>query len=892
MLNINIKEIAGNSQQENPDTAPFQWVCNDQSIYKVKPRFVQLQFGENAVESKYNVVPEDADPITVKEMFGDEVVVDHVPFNKFHIVERFLLHNIPVRVGEKKEQAINWLIDNYFKAEIEDKPTMLDKLSHLVAHERSPIKREEFINVLSKAGGFTKKVIRQQIEEHQSYIDNVGGKNSSIPDNVNSEEFHKFGFYEDTREEEFGIHFDGERHLHCTNFLIEPLFHVFSQEDNKRLVKIRNQWEEKVIEMASSDMISLDRFMGTIYEKGNFLFFGSKIHLLKILNKIGYEFPKCYELKTLGWQPEGFFAYYNSIYNGKLENYNEYGIVEHKSKKYYSPSISKITEELRDGENPYENDRYLQYTPAPVEWEHWMKLFTQVYGNQKGMLGIGFIFMSLFKDIVFKLENTFPFLYAYGQVQSGKSSYGDSISNCFFNDMKPFNLNQGTDFAFFNRLGRFRNCPVVLNEFDEEMINPTWFRAIKGAYDGQGRERGRGGKGNKTETQAINCSILLLGQYLSTKDDGSVLSRSIIVEFQQTANRSDKQTELHAKLKQLEKEGLGGIITEVMKYRDIVDKKYQSEFGENLKTLKMALNAESLGFKERIIRNYCALFTIVKILYDEMRFPFMIVDMEKFIIHEVARLSQLLDESNALADFWNTLVYMVDNKQLEEGFHYKIECLQEIKINVGRDKSERKQFAKPKKLLFLRLNSIHKLYAEAHRRQTGKNGLNQKTIEMYINSEKAFIGNNPSSQFKSRDNRVSNTSSFVFDYDKLAIDMEREVQEEKEITTLEKQIVTNAVVKSYNNGKPILIISLVQMVEEIKSGITIQKELWTRCESSEIERVSEFKTGTRVNATGELIIKNNPDGAQWRTLAATKIEIVDIVENVDEINNLQDELPF
>jgi hypothetical protein len=891
MLDINIKDLA-NSQGENPDTVQFPWKCNDKSIYKVKPRFAFLTWDNMDVETKYNVINEEANWKEVKEIFADEIIVDSIPTNKFHIVERLLLSNIPVRVGEEhKTQCISWLIENYYKSDIEDKPTMLDKLTHIIAHERSPIKREEYINTLSKIGGLTKKVVRQQIEEHQTYIDGYTDKSTNAPETVNAEELLRFGFYDDDRDETFGIHFEGERHLHCTNFLINPLFHVFSQEDNKRLVKIRNQWEEKVIEMASSDMISLDKFMGTIYEKGNFLFFGSKIHLLKILNKIGNEFPKCYELRTLGWQPEGFFAYYNNIYNGQLESFNEYGIVEHKNKNYYSPSISKITEELREGENPYENDKYLQYNPAPIEWEQWMKLFRDVYGDEKAMLGISYILITLFKDVIFKLENTFPFLYAYGQVQSGKSSYGDSISNVFFNDMKPFNLNQGTDFAFFNRLGRFRNCPVVLNEFDEETINPTWFRALKGAYDGQGRERGRGGKGNKTETQAINCSLILLGQYLSTKDDGSVLSRSIIVEFQQTANRTDKQTELHAKLKALEKEGLGGIITEVMKYRGTLEKNYSQSFGENLKMLKLRLNSQGIAFKERIVRNYCSLYTTVKILYSEMRFPFLLQDMEYFVINEVARLSQLLDDSNALSEFWNTLVYLLDNKQLEEGFHYKIEAIQEIKINAGRKESERKQFKEPKKLLFLRLNSIHKLYAESHRRQTGKNGLNQKTIEMYMASEKAFIGNNPSSQFKSKDGRVSNTSSFVFDYDVLNIDLEREVQEEKSTVELKNQIVTKAEVKSYNNNRPLLIISIVELADEYKGGVKISKEIRTRVESTEITRASEFRTGTRIDIKGELKIKYNPDGGEFRNLIASDIKVIEPAE-LTESNNETDELPF
>jgi len=126
-----------------------------------------------------------------------------------------------------------------------------------------------------------------------------------------------------------------------SNFIMQPLMHVYSKSDNKRIISIDNGIKKSILDMPSRSLISLEQFCSACYDEGNYMFYGTKQHLMKILNTINDKFPQCYELKTLGWQPEGFFAWSNAVYLPKddvLEEFNDLGITTIDDTNYFSPS--------------------------------------------------------------------------------------------------------------------------------------------------------------------------------------------------------------------------------------------------------------------------------------------------------------------------------------------------------------------------------------------------------------------------------------------------------------------------------------------------------------------------------------------------------------------------
>lgn len=387
------------------------------------------------------------------------------------------------------------------------------------------------------------------------------------------------------------------------------------------------------------------------------------------------------------------------------------------------------------------------------------------YGTP-GWIGSVFAMMTLFRDIVFKTDNNCPLLYAYGEAQSGKSKYAESISNLFFDEMPAFNLNQGTDVAFWNRLMRFKNCPALFNEFDENAIKEEWFRALKAIYDGEGRERGTIKKG-RSETQKVNCTVILMGQYMSTKDDNSVLSRTIPIQFRKQNERSAEVNKAYDALKDAEKAGLNGILVELLQHREHIKKYYADTFGTCKKYLTQALRKKDVLGETRIVGNYSHLLAMAKLMGPLVGEAVPYDDFFEHCLSEVMKLSTIMSESNTLSDFWRTVERLMDTGVIELGFDLKIEQgVTTVKKQINRDKVEDHLLEEPSDVLYIRLSNIHTPYMQLKRSATGKSGINQQTIETYMKDQPYWIGMCKSTQFKSKKmNKKVNTSCIMLKYD-------------------------------------------------------------------------------------------------------------------------------
>lgn len=607
-----------------------------------------------------------------------------------------------------------------------------------------------------------------------------------LPQGVDAKFVLEYGFYEHVDGARTGYYFrTGEKSFAAkSNFVMTPLMHLMSKSDNKRIIRINNGFKTATLDLPSRNMISSDQFGASVYEAGNFLFYGSKFDLMKILNAVNDQFPPAYELKTLGWQPEGFFAFANALYKPgtpHVDRYDDVGIADVGGTNYFSPSASEIYRDQRQDDDEYENDRYLKYSETAVTFDQWADMLYQVYPDH-AMIGIAFVLIGLFKDIIFKVDNNCPLLSAYGEKGSGKSKFAESITALFLHNLQPFNLNHGTDFAFFNRLSRFRNCVTWFDEFDDQAIKEDRFQSIKGAYDGAGRERGKGTNKNKTEIARINSALLLTGQYLSTRDDNAALSRCLVCAFRPNDTRTPEQIQRYETLKHAEKSGLGGLLIPLLQHRPEFEKQYLTSFATTFSELRQTITDSGNQYKERVLRNYAAALTCLRFFGEKFRLPFTFQQAGEICREEVIRLSRLMAESDSLADFWNTLVYLLDTGEISEGLHFRIISADSINL-AGAQGDFVKKLPAFRKLLLLRLTTVHKLYLEAHRKQTGKTGINLQSLELYIGSAKAFLGKSRSQRFTNEQGSSTTTSCYVFDYEDLGAALEREAPEVDQPTT-------------------------------------------------------------------------------------------------------------
>lgn len=654
-----------------------------------------------------------------------------------------------------------------------------DELMHDLANMLSFLVKDtmivEYCKIIGNNCGinikeFRREAMRQKEDREQLSINE---DDVPIPKGVNREEFEKHGFYE-MSDAKAGYYFwagGKEKFTQVSNFVIKPLFHVYSKMDNKRLVEITNGKYNSVLDLPSKALVGIQMFRELMYQEGNFRFDGNSMQLNKIIAKISELFPRCEELKTLGWQNEGFFAFSDGIFNGTWIPVNKHGVVINKEKHFFLPAFSSIYSDTREEDDLYENDRWFKYKSAPKNnFDAWSMLMMRAYGNQKGMFAIAYLVASLFRDMIYSKYKIFPHLFLFGEKGSGKSQVGWSLSNIFWSGQPGFNLTAGTNVGFFRKLARARNSVTWFDEYND-YIDTKRFQALKSAYDGIGHEKGVMSRDNRTESTKVNSSCVISGQYLPTLDDNALFTRSILLTFRKEdwQGKTDVAAS-YSELKQMEEGGQSGIITDIIKFRDLMESKYTAVFAEEFSKMKDELE----DYNERILRNFVTIISAVKTLNDVLKFPFTYTEIynqsKAMIIEQSAQIS----ESEALSQFWLMIEFLYRDRRINYAngsyseIDFKISTVNDVKILINRKEEKTHGFQQPTKCLFVRFSKIHPLYMEMHRKQHGHNGIAMSSLKTYIHGHKAFIGLTKATAFN---DGVS--SAYVFDYNELGINIEQ-----------------------------------------------------------------------------------------------------------------------
>lgn len=684
----------------------------------------------------------------------------------------------------------------------------LQTVCTLLSTEKNLFAREDKLKKICKIYGQKKSTIEKvitSIKKENSFEVPEGESFQIKHSGIDPTEAYMKGFYEymsefgkkDFLDTGYWFRQDGG-FVQVTNFIVKPLYHIYSDvvDENRRMMLVNNGMHTRVVELQSKQMMSVDGFCGVLYGKGNFLpkaGFG-KPQLLKILNDIGENFPMIYEMKKLGWQSEGVFAFFNKTFTppkqigeiGKLNEYDEYGVTKEKfgDKHLFSPAIGKGQELTRATDDIYENDRYLEWKKSPLSYTEWVELFHTVYGD-RGWFGIAWSYACLFRDLILQ-HNKIPILYFYGPTGSGKSEICESILNLFYSGKdakgdlyKPFNLNQGTEFAFFNALETNTNTPFVGNEFDENTLADERFMAFKSSYDGEGRLKGSGQKGRSTE-QKIVRGVMLAGQFIGTKDDNSVVNRSIPISVLRVDNRAEEQVMAHSKLKSLEKEGISSLICDMMSLRPIFRNEYGERFFVNQKRFQDVAIANGLSVQSRILRNIACMYTCMELAKRIFEIGIELPAFFDQCYNKMKELTMLVTRTSKISEFWRMLEYLLDGHHILYDQHFKIETVAKLKVVKGDDEEPTEEtYMMPRKVLFLRFNVVYTIVEKETPPQNRHKLMNEESFMLYAKDQSWFLGKVKAKRFNSgktlSDGRSGEfvTSCYAFDYDALRINLER-----------------------------------------------------------------------------------------------------------------------
>jgi len=649
---------------------------------------------------------------------------------------------------------------------------------------------------------FTEKLksIAIQQKEHfsiddQQYVFDI----AHLPDYVDQAFFQRYGFFpaqNKTAQKIFYVFRTLDNTLQKVgNFYLEPLFHIHDEDPakNKRIVKLFHSElnKEEYFEFKSSDMIELALFKKFLWNKGPYMFNnGKQFHHEKILESIALELPKCKEFQYFGWQKEGeFFAFSNGIVaDSAFTPVDELGLIRYKKETYYSPAFSVIYRDLSSDNDKYEYDRYLSYNPScETSWGEWIKLMKDSYTyNDNGMWAILFTMLSAHRSMIFQIERYFTSLFFIGPTESGKSRIAESIRAPFMYGAPLFNLNSGTDAAFFTMLERFMDIPVIAEEYNDTQISDTKFQGLKAAiYDNEGKQKRKDATSKDIHISKINGSLIVLGQEAPERDDGALGNRVVLLPVPKKDDWTDQEVVIHRELKDREKAGLSNIAVEIINRRKVIQLHFAKYMYEYQKKVKEDIRKEGGSYQTRIINTVTLFIAMAKVWEDHVRelpMPFTFDQFYQVAKRQIIRQSEELSSTNRLSAFFNTVAMLYSKGQIVSGREFSIETESNVTVQISKSETDNIHWeGEYRRVLYLLVNDLIMEYQKFH----GTESLKINSLRIFMKDHPAFIGQVKSHRFEweyeewAEDNFSGsvkkviskgerNTSCIAFDYEKIA----------------------------------------------------------------------------------------------------------------------------
>jgi DNA primase len=693
--------------------------------------------------------------------------------------------DISLYINDKAQDAVLWkakFLLNYYG---DDKAAMArayEEVIDMLCCVENEIIRNEYIKDVAGIFGQPIRTVKTSIKKLESKKASEAAKRSQrngtsveemrgFPEGADFEEFQKKGFI--TLDNKFMVPAKGGEWRKASNFKMTPLFHVEGDKDTTRLFDIVNEQGDKaLVDMESSLLLNFQQNQNRLLDYGVFVWDIdlSNNQFKLIMQQLIREFIKVKPFSYFGWQTKGFWAFANGIYkDGGFCSVNEYGLVNvegldkvdsdyyNNTPYYYSPAFNITNRHKEDNQDTYANDRSFIFKQSPVNFSRWAKQMVTVY-DRKAYTGIGFVVSSLFRDLIMKRHGFFPHLFCTGEKGAGKSKFAESLACVFTYMQQPFDLNSGTMAAFGRRVDRGRNTATVMEEYHDK-IDDRMFQSMKGAFDGRGRETGMLTNDNRTKVSNVHCSLIIVGQYLSTRDDNSLTSRSILQHFIKPQQQyTTRQTEEFDKLRSWQEQGLTSIVLEIVENRGLIEEHVNKRFTENVRKFKKDL--EKFEYQERMLMNYCAIYTPIEILWKHFDWPFTLKEYYTECFNGIVDGSDLIVETEGLAEFWHTIEKLTERKVLKEDHHFSLDNVPSISIQ-GKKGSTEWLNAERDTILFILVNSVYQDYANEISRRDGVDVIGEGSLRGYFKSKRYYIGPIKSRRFTGTGH---NSSCYAFNY--------------------------------------------------------------------------------------------------------------------------------
>ena len=493
-----------------------------------------------------------------------------------------------------------------------------------------------------------------------------------------------------------------------SNFELEPLFHIESTINAKRLYRLtNNRGVVRELEIAQRDLVSLSAFKTKVESFGNFLFTGSDTDLNKIKAYLYENTKTCREVEQLGWQKEGFWAWSNGVIDesGEMRSIDELGSVEVDKQWYYLPALSSF---FKSDTQLFQFERRFVNTAGRADLYTLASKMRTVYGDN-AIVGLGYYMTTLFRDIVFRKFNHFPILNLFGERGSGKTEMAITLMQLFGNQGSGPNINTATIPAVADHLSHCRNAMVHLEEYKNSMEYEK-IEILKGAFDGIGRSRMNMDRDKKKEMIPVDCGIILTGQE-STTADNALFTRVIYLTVKKRVH-TDDETAAYNDLKRFEKEGLTCITNELLTLREYVLENYERQLAATEEEIRQAVNVKTM--EDRILISWKMVLAMLRTIGEKVKLPWSYAEAISVFAHGMEQQQEAVTESNAVAQFWSVVETLLTNGDIETNYDLKIYFgKSNVKCYKGNGTGRKElEYTMPMDVIYLNRSRVFALYAK------------------------------------------------------------------------------------------------------------------------------------------------------------------------------------
>ena len=637
--------------------------------------------------------------------------------------------------GLEERDFIIWLAELRFERAktTEAKATVVAELAGLIAMVQSDTEQAMLIDELAEMSGKKEALWRSAVNDQKRIANEKAGQPKKQKE-IEIEQLSQYGFYI-KKGKYCSTTKDGDE-WEWSNFTMEPLFHIIDNIMPKRLYYIKNEFGlKRLVELRQEELVGLSKFKQKVEGLGNFIWMASDREFTK-LKRFLYELTEtAEEIKQLGWQRAGFFAFGNGVWDGvEFQTVDDMGIVRlGELGNYYLPAFSQ---QYKKDNKLYKFEKmfvHLSYSSIPLR-QFTSQIF-RVFGDN-GRIGFCFLLATLFRDIVTAETRSFPILNLFGPKGSGKSELGHTLMSFFIAGNVPPNIQNATLPALNDTVAAVANALVHIDEFKND-IDLYKREFLKGLWDCTGRTCMNMDLDKKKETTSVDAGIILSGQEMATADI-ALFSRFIYLTFDRSEFSKEEQTEYN-RLKELRSLGVSHLTLQLLRHR----KKMEVEFKDIYRLTQTEIDAELEGerIEDRIKNNWLIPLSVLRTLEGALGISVRYEELKPVVLEGIRRQNAECKSNNELAGFWNTVKYLLSEGEIVNEGDFRIKTLTELRTDIAM-----MEWPAGKRILFMQKSRIFKLYKRLNK-LTDEVGIPEASLKYYLEKSREFLGEKKSVRF-------------------------------------------------------------------------------------------------------------------------------------------------